>query len=498
MGVATEKKRRRLEENSCCQQLLSGGEGGRGEQEDDDDVGLDLISRLPDDVLGEVITLLPTKDGGRTQVLSRRWRLLWRSAPLNLEVRLSTAMDKERASAILRSHRPGHARRLSMTWSRWFANYLLEVNSLLRSLGLDSLQELELYSDHYSVAATLKPSVSRFAHTLRVLVIYCKSLCRLDICMDASSLGFSRLEQLTLKRVCISENALLGVLSRCPVLRSLVLEENVGYRRLQIRSFPELRSLAISNGFWLSPRVNNLGEVIIEDAPQLERLIILARYQVGLLKIRVIHAPKLKILGYLGDSISEFEIGTAVFKNMVLVGPSINMHTVKILAIRIDPNDVDVVIDFLKCFPCLKKLYMVLEFSDRKLENVQEKVKNADRNVLIECLDAHLNMVELKGYWGRRSEVSLIRFFLSKARVLESFKFMLSDHLCNAKWIAKQRKSLRLNIKASQGARFYFELDNRPAAFNSVPMKHIHDLARDDPFDTSSCACLHDESRWFK
>ena len=71
-------------------------------------IGPDLISSLPDDMLRVIIFLLPIEDGVRTTVLSWRWRLLWRCAPLGIisEHMLCTGYRKhlDALSQILGTH----------------------------------------------------------------------------------------------------------------------------------------------------------------------------------------------------------------------------------------------------------------------------------------------------------------------------------------------------------------------------------------------------------
>ena len=105
--------------------------------------GVDYISRLLNEVLGEIISLLPTNDAACTQILARRWRPLWCSAPLNLDFdhlrpgrRIRSKELGDRLSRILHSHR-GPGRRLH-AWANDEASYDA-VEGCLSSPALDKL-----------------------------------------------------------------------------------------------------------------------------------------------------------------------------------------------------------------------------------------------------------------------------------------------------------------------------------------------------------------------
>ncbi|CAO1939936.1 unnamed protein product [Urochloa humidicola] len=226
MRVVTGAKRRRLEEEEDL---------------------VDRISGLPDGVLGDIVTLLPTKDGARTQLLSSRWRHIWRAAPLNVDLhdgdgprRETTAGD---ISRVLAAH-PGPGRRLHISYSRLSYSPLdtaaANLDGWLRSPTLNNLRELEILFDrgHATPQLPLPASALRFSSTLAVASF--------DACVfPDNAIAMPLLKQLTLLRVRISEASLQAMLAGSHVLDSLLLLNNEGYPRLKIAS-PGLRCYHIS------------------------------------------------------------------------------------------------------------------------------------------------------------------------------------------------------------------------------------------------------------
>ncbi|KAK1611017.1 hypothetical protein QYE76_034690 [Lolium multiflorum] len=131
----------------------------------------DFISNLPDDVLGTIVSLLPTREGGRTQALSRRWRPMWRAAPLNLDD--GRGFSEKVASSILSAH-AGPAHRILLTkLCPLPTNYDYakrrevyddagdgRIDGWLRARDLSNLQELELAYSYWGISSNTLRVVS--------------------------------------------------------------------------------------------------------------------------------------------------------------------------------------------------------------------------------------------------------------------------------------------------------------------------------------------------
>ncbi|KAM3300442.1 hypothetical protein ACQJBY_041450 [Aegilops geniculata] len=433
----------------------------------------DRISGLPDGVLGDIVSLLPTRDGARTQILSSRWRHLWRSAPLNLdhqglgdnELQLDAVVSR-----ILATH-PGPGRRFCAPVYHLHGD---EADAWLRSPALDNLHELELCSFKYSFPyppGILQPApppaaVFRFSDTLGVATI---RQCHIPDNM-AQALFFPKLKKLGLENVTISESSLHAMIDGCPALECLLICRSSGFRCVRINSI-SLRGIGVG-GYWEKLGIK---EVIIENAPCLEKLLLFGSAESS--HLSVISAPKLETLGCL----SSYSSTTPTLYSTVIQGLSADsltktVCTVKILSVRMSALSLDVVIDLMRCFPCLERLY---------IESIQPGKKNLWRRKhrnLIRSLDIRLKTIDWRYYVGTKSDVDFATFFLLNARELELMTLQVYPSDIKEEFLTQQREKLQLDKNASEGVRLHFIPNGPHRSFTDF---RVHDLDLADPFERS-------------
>nr|CAB3455524.1 unnamed protein product [Digitaria exilis] len=433
------KKRRRLEEERA-----------------------DRISRLPDVLLGGIVSLLPTKDAARTQLLSSRWRHICRSAPLNLELdphgpfRIRDA-DAE-ISRILSLHPAGPCRRLSIrivslelihlsaaAFDRWLCSPLLD----------GGLQDLGLHGSPNGDDDDDAGGALRF---------------------------FPVLERLSLSHVTISEASLHALLAGCHALRSLLLVLNNGFSSVRIVS-----SCLRSIGVHPRSRDKMFQHLVIEDAPCLERLLLFGIVIGVPLDISVISAPKLSVLGKLFDGFPKLQFDTTVFQGSSLVTMDTVVHSVKVLALANMHLSLDVVVKFMHRFPCLETLHIKAFKAGGENEWCHQQYD------LIDTHDIGLKKIVLKNYRGDTSHVMFAKFFVLHARMLQLMVLDIEGTVAKeeiegteikCEWIEKQHELLQTKDRASRGARFDFVChdDKQPDPLGPEDYEQAHELSIPDPF----------------
>ncbi|CAL4964415.1 unnamed protein product [Urochloa decumbens] len=265
--------------------------------------------------------------------------------------------------------------------------------------------------------------------------------------------------------VTISERSLHAMLSSCPALNSLMLTGNFGFRKFVINS---LKLKRVGMYFGRSNTEIELEELIVVNAPCLEILHQRGPFE-GNMRISIVSAPKLKILGRLTDNISKLELGTTVFEGPRAIRVATTMRSVKVLALRLHSLSLHLAINFMKCFPCLEKLYIKTHIATENMRLHNSLGRN-------ECLDFHLKKLRIKHYLGKGSHLAFAKFFVLNASVLESLVLVVGPEMEESDWwIENQRRQLQLEKRASIACEIKFSSDDHSS--------YHRDIQEQDPFE---------------
>ncbi|KAM0915532.1 hypothetical protein ACQ4PT_010793 [Festuca glaucescens] len=257
--------------------------------------GTDRISQLPDAILSDIVSLLPTKQGARTQIFASRVapHLACRSSQHRFPRLPTISFNLDSVLLRILAAHPGPARHVFIRADHQCSEATVEA--WLRSPALDYLQEFHFRYDPECQPFKINwqppppvpppPSTFRFSSTLRVASI---GRCRITE-STVQALRFPQLKQLALQRVCISEHSLHSLIANCPILECLLIHHSMGFSCFRVNSL-SLRSIGVLVGCCWSDEPH-FKELVIENAPRLERLLRLNLLD-GL-HVLVISAPKL-------------------------------------------------------------------------------------------------------------------------------------------------------------------------------------------------------------
>jgi hypothetical protein len=255
----------------------------------------DRIGRLPNSILRNIVSRLPIKDAARTAVLSSRWRHIWTSAPLVLDDGTGGLALATAAAALAAHPGPVLSARLASSEDTEV------VASVFASLASRDVEDLVVVVNGFWPVEWRVPSD----------ILGCAALGRLwiGLCEFPDTSGavpaLLSLQELGIVHSTVQDRDLHGLIPRCPVLETLAFALSQDYPRYVHIWSSSVRCVVI----WKSM----LREVHLDDAPNVDRLLVDPIANAAT-HIKIIKAPKLKILGYFDVGLHQLKIGNTVIK----------------------------------------------------------------------------------------------------------------------------------------------------------------------------------------
>ncbi|KAL7151458.1 hypothetical protein ABFS83_04G032600 [Erythranthe nasuta] len=219
----------------------------------DDD---DRISRLSDDILVYILSLLSLKESARTSLLSTRWRNLWKHTP-SLNFDAESVLDKIEKNC----SKPGLLKSERIKYVKW-------VNSVIQSHESLTLQEFRI---HFKLNKSFRKAITRWLE-----FAFSRHVQRLELDLENGNTHF---------HYCIPDELLIrscSTTSKLPPGSNSVHRTLVGFKSLRALS---LKSVGVSNGAI---------ELLLDNSPQLEQLIVDHLVKISKLEICGSSSPMLK------------------------------------------------------------------------------------------------------------------------------------------------------------------------------------------------------------
>ncbi|CAM0946999.1 unnamed protein product [Alopecurus aequalis] len=383
------------------------------------DDGQDHISRLTNDLLSNIISRLPTKEAARTMLLSARWRCVWAATPLLVddahlraarESREMSAFGVVRAVSRCVAAHPGPIRAVRITRIS-FHNQEYALQGLVASLAAKKVQDLILFNRPWPLNMPLPDGIRSCASLTRLYIGIWHWLWHFPD-TTARRPAFPNLHELGIFHTIIEDKEVDALLRHCPKLKilSFAMEWYKCPTRLRIKS----RSLVVVMEWRCS-----FDEVVVDDAPYLERLLFDSIFEPR--PIKIVHAPKLEVLGFLDLQIHMLEIGGFVIKAGMNVRARAMLPSLKILAVKVRFSD-DMVVKMLptllRCFPCLETLHiMSIPSGSTDIVDHAELWKSLGSS---DCLRSHLKTLVLHGFKNLDHELLFLDYILEKGKVLKT------------------------------------------------------------------------------
>ncbi|KAM0877935.1 hypothetical protein ACQ4PT_035218 [Festuca glaucescens] len=432
---------------------------------------VDRLSRLPDALLGDIVSRLPAKDAARTAALSRRWRGVWRSTPLILaDAHLCPAVSR-----VLADH-PGPFRCVHIT-SCEMDDFHALLAGWLQILAVKAIQELVLFNRRWPLDLLLPSTVLGMTTLTRLYLALWKFP---DTAGVPRATCFPNLRQLGLCNVLMENRDLDFILDRSPVLETLCVEGNFFQLRLRLVS-QSLRCVQIIGSF---------EEIFVVNAPRLERLILSEGNQGctpdgSCSKVKIGHSPKLQLLGYLeldpGNHL--LMVGSTIIKAATRASPRTMIPSVRILAleVRFDVrSDAKMIPSVLRFFPNVETLHIKSGKTHQSTGKLNLKAWHESGT--IECIRSRVKRLVFRDFRGGRSENAFLKFFFESALVLEEVAIHLDAGFTSMEEVQSKVGSLGSVKRASQAVSVLVTVCSDPQGDYIRSLKRGSDFSIRDPF----------------